>query len=107
MGTELILAQAGHGLCWQKLLHPLKSILNKILWDKRERAEDYVLKFIHRGSVGDTRTIPLTKIGHIGKSSFTYQDERGYETTIPFHRVTIVMNIVSGKVLWQKRRIAR
>jgi len=88
-------------------LHPLKSILNKIFWDKRERAEDYVLTFIHRGSAGDTRTIPLTKIGHIGKSSFTYQDEKGDETTIPFHRVTVVMNIVSQRILWQKRGIAR
>lgn len=84
-------------------MHPLRSILNKIFWDKRERSDDYVLTFIHRGSVGDTRTIPLTKIGHVGISSFTYVDDTGDETTIPFHRVIMVKNVRSEELLWQKR----
>jgi len=84
-------------------MHPLKSILNKIFWDKRERADDYVLTFIHRGSAGNVKTMPLAKIEHVGNSSFTYRDEKGDETTIPFHRVTVVRNTRSEKILWQKR----
>jgi len=45
----------------------------------------------------------LTKIGHVGISSFTYVDDTGDETTIPFHRVIMVKNVRSEELLWQKR----
>ena len=92
---------------WPAAMHPLRKTLNKIFWDKRERIDDYILTFIHRGSPGDTRTIPLTKIVKVGSSSFTYQDDSEEETTIPFHRVTLVKNTRSDKALWQKRGITR
>jgi len=83
----------------------LKSILNRVFWDKRERAEDYIVIFIHRGNAGNTKTISLTKIKHVANSSFTYHNEKGDETTIPFHRVTVVKNTKSDRTLWQKRGI--
>jgi uncharacterized protein (UPF0248 family) len=105
--AELISLYTGGATIGGDPLHPLRSILNKIFWDKREKPEDYMLSYIHRGGTGDLRTIPLTKIRTVGKSSFTYKDEKGDETMIPFHRVTAVRHVVSGKVLWQKRKAAR
>jgi len=87
-------------------LHPLKNILNRIFWDERERADDYTLTFIHRGAAGDARTMPLTQVRRVANSWFTYLDSRGNETTIPFHRVTMVKNLRSGRVLWQKKGIS-
>jgi len=84
-------------------LHPLKNILNKVFWDKRENPDDYALSFIHRGASGDLKTIPLAKIREIGNSWFAYGDNVENETTIPFHRVTLVKNTRSGNVLWRKK----
>lgn len=84
-------------------MHPLRSILNRIFWDNRENPEDCVLSFIHRGAPEDVRTISLKRIGEIGGSWFTYQDESGRETTIPFHRITLLKNVRTGDVLWRKR----
>jgi len=81
----------------------LKNILNKVFWDKREDPDDYILSFIHRGASGDLKTIPLRKIREVGSSWFTYRDNSENETTIPFHRVTLVKNIRSGSVLWRKK----
>jgi len=84
-------------------LHPLKNILNKVIWDRRENPEDYIITFVHRGAVEDLKTIPFAKIQDVGNSWFTYQDDAENETTIPFHRVTCVKNTRSAEVIWQKR----
>ena len=84
-------------------MHPLKNILNKVFWDKRENPDHYALSFIHRGALGDLKTISLTKIREVGNSWFTYGDDVENETTIPFHRVTLVKNMRSGNVLWRKK----
>jgi uncharacterized protein (UPF0248 family) len=83
----------------------LRSILNKIFWDKRESPEDYVLSFIHRGVPGDVKTLSLKKVGEVGGSWFTYQDDSGRKTTIPFHRITLLKNVRTGDVLWRKRGV--
>jgi uncharacterized protein (UPF0248 family) len=84
-------------------MHPLRNILNRIFWDKRQNPEDYVLSFIHRGALGDVKTISLKKICEIGGSWFTYQDDSGRKTTIPFHRIMLLKNVQTGNVLWRKR----
>ena len=86
-------------------MHPLKNILNKVIWDRRENPEDYVITFVHRGAVEDLKTIPFARIQDVGNSWFTYQDDAENETTIPFHRVTSVKNTRSGEVIWKKRGV--
>jgi len=83
-------------------LHPLRNILNGILWNRKGDLRDYTITYIHRGAVGDIRKIPFTTIKKVGKSWFLLQ-KAGDETLIPFHRVVTVENTRTGEVLWRKR----
>jgi uncharacterized protein (UPF0248 family) len=84
-------------------MHPLKNIFNKMVWDKRERAENYVVYFTHRGVPDDTRKINASTITKVGPSWFRYADTESDETLIPFHRVKRIVNIQIGKSIWTKR----
>jgi uncharacterized protein (UPF0248 family) len=84
-------------------MHPLRSILNKMTWDKRERVEDYVVYFTHRGVPGDTRKINASLITKVGTSWFMYAAADSEETLIPFHRVRRIVNVQTGKPIWTKR----
>jgi len=84
-------------------MHPLKNVFNKMTWDKRERAEYYIVYFIHRGAPGDTRKINASHITKVGPSWFTYATGESDETLIPFHRVRQIVNVRTGKPVWIKR----
>ena len=84
-------------------MHPLRSILNKMTWNAKERAEDYVVYFIHRGVPGDTRAINASLITKVGPSWFMYAAADSDETLIPFHRVRRIVNVKTGKLIWTKR----
>jgi len=86
-------------------LHPLKNILNKILWDNRSNSKDYLVTYVHRGAPSDSKKIPFTSIRKIGKSWFSLL-EVDDEIQIPFHRIITVQNIRTGEILWQKRQRA-
>jgi len=81
----------------------LRSILNKMTWDKRERAVDYAVYFTHRGVPGDTRKINASHITKVGPSWFMYATAESDETLIPFHRVRRIVNVQTGKSIWTKR----
>ena len=83
------------------IMHPLKNIFNKVLWDKKERKEDYEVIFIHRGAPEDRKTISFGSIKKASKSTFIY-DYEGGETTIPFHRIVIIRNVYTGDIIWKK-----
>jgi uncharacterized protein (UPF0248 family) len=83
-------------------LHPLRNILNRILWNEKEHQEDYLITYIHRGAPGDSRQVPFTSIKKIGKSWFSLS-EAGEEIQIPFHRIVTVQNVQTGEILWRKR----
>jgi len=84
-------------------MHPLKNIFNKITWDRRERAENYVVYFTHRGVPGDTREINASLITKVGRSWFTYATADSDETVIPFHRVRRIVSLETGKVIWSSK----
>ncbi len=63
---------------------------------------DYVITYIHRGAPSDEKTIPAAMVKQVGKSWFTYE-EQGQDIIIPMHRVTMLMNMKTGEVLWRKR----
>jgi len=81
----------------------LRSILNKMTWDRRERAENYVVYFAHRGVPGNTRKINASLITKVGPSWFMYATAESDETLIPFHRVRRILNVQTGKLIWTKR----
>ncbi|MEM3506958.1 MAG: RNA repair domain-containing protein [Candidatus Bathyarchaeia archaeon] len=80
--------------------NPLRNLLNKIIWSKSNDAENFEITFIHRGEVNNRKSILAKNIIKVGKSCFYYK-ENG-ETLIPFHRIVLIKNLKSGKVLWKK-----
>ena len=81
----------------------LRDVLNRILWDPREKGLPYCLTFIHRGAPGDARTVMVSDIEEVRSSWFLLRDRAEGLVTIPFHRVLEVREIGSGKTVWQKR----
>jgi uncharacterized protein (UPF0248 family) len=88
-------------------MHPLKNVFNKMIWDARERTEDYVIHYVHRGVPGDSRHINASSITKVGASWFTYATPESDETLIPFHRVTRIVNVRTGKTVWVSKSRAR
>jgi len=84
-------------------MHPLRNVFNKITWETRERAGNYVVYFIHRGAPGDTRQISASLVTKVGPSWFTYAAAESEETLIPFHRVRKIVNVQTGQAMWISR----
>lgn len=82
----------------------VRDFLNKILWDKRERPEDYEITFIHRGVHMNRRTIPCKSITGVERSWFIYRNEEGEDVVIPFHRVTEIRNVKNNEVGYKSRK---
>lgn len=81
----------------------LRDVLNRIRWNPEERGRTYEITYIHRGAPENKRTISFSSIEEIHSSWFTYTDNDGGEVTIPFHRVLLVQDTESGRILWKKR----
>lgn len=81
----------------------LREVLNRIKWDPQSGSSVYQITYIHRGDVGDKRTILFSDIREIHASWFLYESSYSGEITIPFHRVIEVRNQKSGEVIWKKR----
>jgi uncharacterized protein (UPF0248 family) len=82
-------------------MHPLKNILNKLFWSEKENPEDYKIIYIHRGAPGNLKSLNASCITKIGKSWFSFKDNEE-EKIIPFHRVTLIVNLKTGEYLWRK-----
>jgi uncharacterized protein (UPF0248 family) len=90
------------GLGWLGM-HPLRNLFNKLSWDKREKAENYVIHYTHRGAPHDTRAIRASAVTKVGASWFTYAAGESEETLIPFHRVQRIVNTKTGRSIWTSR----
>jgi uncharacterized protein (UPF0248 family) len=87
------------------VVHPLKNVLNKLRWDQRERADEYLITYRHRGAPNDTRQVRASRIRKLGNSFFTLAGESdSEETIIPFHRVLEIRNLQEGVVVWRGRK---
>lgn len=86
------------------MTHPLKNLLNRMFWDKREDPRHYEVTFIHRGAPKNLKVINGSTITKVGKSWITYSSEDEGETVIPFHRIVEVRNVETGFVAWRSRR---
>lgn len=82
-------------------MHPLRNILNKLVWSEKKKLKDYEIFYIHRGVPGNSKSLNASSIVKIGKSWFSFR-EGEEEKTIPFHRVTLIINLKTGELLWRK-----
>ena len=87
------------------MVHPLKNVLNKLRWDERERADEYLITYRHRGAPNDMRQVRASNIRKLGKSFFTLADESdSEESIIPFHRVLEIRNLHEDLIIWRSRK---
>ena len=87
------------------MVHPIRNVLNKLRWDKREDAEKYLITYRHRGAQDDVKRIRASNIVKLGKSYFTLTDDlSSEETIIPFHRIIEIRNLQEDKVIWRSRK---
>ena len=88
------------------MAHPLKNILNKLRWDERERADEYLITYRHRGAPDDKRQVRVSSIRKLGNSFFTLTDESdSEESIIPFHRVLEIRNLERDLIIWRSRKV--
>ena len=88
-------------------MHPLKNVLNKLRWDERERAENYLITYRHRGAPHDVKRVKASNIRKLGNSFFTLADELdSEETIIPFHRIIEIRNLQKDVIIWKSRKAA-
>lgn len=74
-------------------------------WDTRERADEYLITYRHRGAPDDVKRIRASSIRKLGKSYFTLKDESdSEETVIPFHRIIEIRNLQEGTIIWRSRK---
>ena len=83
----------------------VRSVLNKIFWDPKERRDEYVVTFIHRGAPLDRKSLSCQLIKEIKSSWLTYESETEGEVVIPFHRILEIKNIKTGETVWMKSKI--
>jgi len=83
----------------------IRDVLNKILWCELQHLQDYEIHIVHRGCPGDVKVIPFSMVTGVFRGCFTYRDQGSSEdVVIPFHRVILVRNRLSGEVLFERRR---
>ncbi len=77
---------------------PIKAVLDKIQWDKREDPKDYGLGYKDRFKK-DLVMVRLSAIERDG-SFFRTVDDQGKEVAIPLHRIRQVVK--NGVVVWER-----
>ncbi|MEM0084952.1 MAG: RNA repair domain-containing protein [Candidatus Methanomethylicia archaeon] len=85
----------------------VRDVLNKIYWHKDENKSDYEILFIHRGAPNNLKSFSANDIIKIGKESVNYKNKDDDVVTIPFHRIILIRNIKTGKILWKKGMLMR
>jgi len=77
---------------------PIKNLINKIKWDKRENPKKYSIFYFDR-VFKKLMKIPYTKIKKLEGSFMVLDNEE--ETNVPLHRVKKVMK--NNKIFWERR----
>ena len=77
---------------------PIKELLNKIKWDKRENPEDYTVGYYDRLRK-EIIEFPFKAIKEIDEN-FMLIEIKGEEKTIPLHAIKIVRK--KGGQLWKR-----
>ena len=77
---------------------PIKDLLNKIKWDKKENPEDYTVGYYDRVKK-EIIEFSFTAIKEIDEN-FMLIEVDGVEKTIPLHAIKIVRK--KGEQLWKR-----
>lgn len=65
----------------------IRDFLNKLMWDPREKPEEYSIIYVSRGEPNDRATVNCSKITKVYHRGFEYTSESGRVLYIPFHRI--------------------
>jgi len=82
----------------------LRDFFNKVIWDPRERPEDYVVIFLSRGAPDDREIVSLKNLIKVYHRGFEIRTESGVKY-IPFHRIIRIVNIREGKIIFSSPRL--
>jgi len=77
-------------------MQPIKDLINKIKWDKRENPEDYTLIYI---DLGGKKELLYTDIKRL-EGNFMIIERNNEEIEIPLHRIREVKK--KEKVVWKR-----
>lgn len=83
--------------------NPLRNLLNRLRWDASVRPDDFIIAFASRGAPGGVETVRGGLVGRVCARGFEVV-EGGRVRYIPFHRVLLVKNEVTGQTVYEKRR---
>jgi uncharacterized protein (UPF0248 family) len=75
---------------------PIKELINKITWDKREKPEDYALWFLDLDRLVEMPYVAIKRLD----GNFMVVEKEGEEVEIPLHRVREVRK--KGVVVWKR-----
>lgn len=79
-------------------MQPIKELLNKIKWDKRENPEDFSIGYLDRVQ-NKIIEIGYNEIKKI-EGNFLVLEREGEEVYIPTHRIREVKR--KGKIIWKR-----
>ena len=79
-------------------MQPIKDLLNKIKWDKKENPEDYTIVYEDRIQKSYIE-IPYIEIIRI-EGTFMVLERDGDEVNIPLHRIHGVKK--KGIIIWKR-----
>jgi len=77
-------------------MQPIKDLINKIKWDKRESPKDYSLIYI---DLGKKKELSYTDIKRL-EGNFMIIERNNEETEIPLHRIREVKK--RGEIIWKR-----
>lgn len=75
---------------------PIKDLINKIKWDKRESPKNYSLVYI---DLGKKKELAYTSIKRL-EGNFMIIERNREETEIPLHRIREVKK--KGRIIWTR-----
>lgn len=77
---------------------PIKQLLNKIKWDKKESPEDYLLYYYDRleNQLKELKYLEIKRID----DNFLILEQEGREISIPLHRIRKVKK--RGVFVWER-----
>ena len=77
---------------------PIKDLLNKIKWDKKEHPEEYSMYYLDRISENLIK-VDFNQIKRV-EGNFMILEREGEEVSVPLHRIREVKK--KGAVVWKR-----
>ena len=65
----------------------IRNFLNKLMWDPRERPEEYTIIYVSRGEPNDRASVNCSRIIKVYHRGFEFKSSNDRITYIPFHRI--------------------